>query len=264
MKLATQDRGFFGSTYEHKLATLKEIGFEGLEIDGRNLVERYDEIEKAVRATGVPISSVCGGYRGWIGDFDADQRAIAISDIGAIMERTAAIGAEGIVVPAAFGIFSKKLPPFSSPRDALEERKVLLDALSQLNDHARRTGSVLLLEPLNRYEDHMINRLDEAASLIREGGFEGVKVMADFFHMAIEERDISASLRETGDLVAHVHLADSNRLQPGFGHTDFKTYFKTLKDIGFDGYMAVECELSPGDGLELYKQMAEYLKACMN
>ncbi|NBD23884.1 sugar phosphate isomerase/epimerase family protein [Paenibacillus glycinis] len=263
MKIATQDRSFFGSTYEQKLQSLKTLGFEGFEIDGRNLIERFDEIRKAVRTTGIPISSVCGGYRGWIGAFDPEERAKAIADIGEILTYAGEIGAAGVIVPAAFGIFSKKLPPFRSPRDAAEERQVLLDSLGRLNERANRAGSRLLLEPLNRYEDHMINRLDEAGSLIREGGFSGVKIMADFFHMQIEEPDVHASLRAEASLIAHVHLADSNRLQPGYGHTDFPAYFKTLRDIGFGGYMAVECELAPGDGMQAYAEMAAYLKSCM-
>ncbi|MBM7564741.1 sugar phosphate isomerase/epimerase family protein [Paenibacillus sacheonensis] len=264
MKLATQDRSFFGSTYEQKLNSLKTLGFEGFEIDGRNLIDRYDEIRRAVLSTGIPISSVCGGYRGWIGDFDAEERAKAIADIGEILKYTGDIGAAGVIVPAAFGIFSKKLPPFQSPRAADEERRILLDSLAQLNEHALKAGSFLLLEPLNRYEDHMINRLDEAGSLIREGEFAAVEIMADFFHMQIEEPDVNASLRAEADLIAHVHLADSNRLQPGYGHTDFTTYFQTLREIGFDGYMAVECELAPGDGMQAYAEMAAYLKSCIN
>lgn len=263
MKLATQDRGFFGTSYEDKLVKLKEIGFQGFEIDGKSLIERYEEVERGARKTGVPISSVCGGYRGWIGDFDAERRAMAIADIGEIFKRVGEIGAAGIVVPAAFGIFSRKLPPFTPSRDAAEEREVLLDSLHKLNDQANAAGSALLLEPLNRYEDHMINRLEDAASLIREGGFGSVKIMADFFHMQIEEPNVSASIREAGDLIAHVHLADSNRLQPGFGHTDFHEGFRALREIGFAGYMAVECELTPGDGLQAYFAMAEYLKSCM-
>ena len=39
----------------------------------------------------------------------------------------------------------------------------------------------------------------------------------------------------------HVHLADSQRLQPGTGHTDFRAAFKALKKAGFKDYMALEC-----------------------
>ncbi|QGQ98353.1 sugar phosphate isomerase/epimerase [Paenibacillus psychroresistens] len=264
MKLATQDRGFLGKTYEEKLLKIQAIGLEGLEIDGKNLINRFAEIKQAVLTTGVPISSICGGYRGWIGDFDAEQRALSIQDIGEILKYTGEIGAAGVIVPAAFGILSKKLPPFTSPRSAANDREVLLDSLGQLNILAESAGSHLLLEPLNRYEDHMINRLDEAGSLIVEGGFKAVKIMADFFHMQIEEPDISASLRKSSDLITHVHLADSNRLQPGFGHMDFRTGFQTLKEIGFTGFMAVECELAPGDEETAYIEMVRYLKSCLN
>ncbi|ANE46198.1 hypothetical protein SY83_07845 [Paenibacillus swuensis] len=263
MKLATQDRVFFGDTYEQKLTKIKAVGFDGLEIDGRLLMDRFAEIRKAVQATGVEISSVCGGYRGWIGDFDAEQRALAIRDIGEILKYTAEIGAAGVIAPAAFGIFSRKLPPFSPPRNSDEDREILMDSLRQLNELAKSAGSMLLVEPLNRYEDHMINCLDDAARLIRKGGFNAVKVMPDFFHMQIEEPDISLSLKGAADLITHVHLADSNRLPPGQGHCDFRKAFLTLKEIGFTGYMAVECELLPGNEEAAYIEMADYLRTCM-
>ena len=39
----------------------------------------------------------------------------------------------------------------------------------------------------------------------------------------------------------HMHLDDSNRLQPGMGHTDFRPAFAALEQSGFSGYMALEC-----------------------
>src|SRR5215216_4308139 len=52
---------------------------------------------------------------------------------------------------AAYGMFSRKLPPFTPPRGAAEDRAVLVDALSELGEHAAAVGAVVLLEPLNRY-----------------------------------------------------------------------------------------------------------------
>ncbi|MFD2612455.1 TIM barrel protein [Paenibacillus gansuensis] len=263
MKLATQDRAFFGNTFEEKLSKIRSLGFDGMEIDGKRLIERFDEIRSAVRATGTGISSICGGYRGWIGAFNAEDRKHAVEDIGEILKYTAEIGAAGVVAPAAFGIFSRKLPPFQPPRAEEKERAVLLETLDQIDRLAKQAGSTLLLEPLNRYEDHMINRLSDAAGLIREGNFTSVKVMADFFHMNIEEHDLAASIRETGGLIAHVHLADSNRLLPGLGHTDFRSGFQALKDIGFKGYMAIECELQDQPE-EAYIESVQFLNERMN
>src|SRR3712207_6932530 len=50
------------------------------------------------------------------------------------------------------------------------DRAVLLEGLGQLGEVAERSGVLILLEPLNRYEDHMVNRLEDAVSLLRELG----------------------------------------------------------------------------------------------
>ena len=75
----------------------------------------------------------------------------------------------------------------------------------------------IYLEPLNRYQDHMLNTLQDAMDIIRRGGFEMVKITADFYHMAIEEDDISRSLTEFRDVIGHIHIAENHRYQPGTG-----------------------------------------------
>jgi sugar phosphate isomerase/epimerase len=67
--------------------------------------------------------------------------------------------------------------------------------------------------------------------LIEEGGFSYVKIVADFCHMNLEEPNIAKSIIDAGNLIKHVHLADSNRLQPSKGHIDFSEGFKALHAI---------------------------------
>ena len=45
---------------------------------------------------------------------------------------------------------------------------MLLEALIPLAEHAEREGVWLALEALNRYEDYMINRLDQVVGLAQE------------------------------------------------------------------------------------------------
>src|ERR671911_2250710 len=144
----------------------------------------------------------------------------------------------------------KRLPPFEVPRTEEEDRRVLLDALEELGEHAESEGTLVLLEPLNRYEDHMLNRVEQAVELCQTVGRPSIKVMGDLFHMNIEEDDLGETIRRAEGHLAHVHLADSNRLQPGAGHTDFAGAFDALHDIGFDGYMAMECGIR-GDAREV-------------
>jgi sugar phosphate isomerase/epimerase len=264
MKLATQNKPFFSENLIERFTMIKELGFDAYEIDGDLLVKRFDEVKEAIAKTGVPVSSVCGGYKGWIGDFNEDRRKQALQDIEEILECAGSVGAKGIVVPAAWGMFSFRLPPHIPPRSAEDDRAVLLDSLSKLNAVARRTNTVVLLEPLNRYEDHMINTLDTAKGLIMEGGFDCVKIMADFFHMNIEEKNIANSIKDCAEHIGHVHIADSHRYQPGDGHTDFVSGFKAIKDIGFDGYMAFECRILGDDQIGEYKKSVQYIRKCID
>jgi len=114
-------------------------------------------------------------------------------------------------------------------------------------------------EALNRYEAHIPKGLKEGVEICQEVGSPGVRLMADFFHMSIEEADIAGSLAEAGDYVRHIHLADSNRVLPGNGHTDFATPFATLKRLGYAGYLAMECSVPP-PAEESLRKSAVYLR----
>ena len=85
MLLGTQDRDFFPQDLTEKFKFVKSIGFECFEIDGKVLMEKPDEIKRAVEASGLPVSSACGGYRGWIGDFIEEKRLNGIADLKVII-----------------------------------------------------------------------------------------------------------------------------------------------------------------------------------
>jgi sugar phosphate isomerase/epimerase len=73
-----------------------------------------------------------------------------------------------------------------------------------------------------------------------EIGAPNLKLLADTFHMNIEEADMPASLKAAGSLVGHVHLADTNRQAPGHGHLDVAAVLKTLDAIGYQGHLSFE------------------------
>lgn len=83
---------------------------------------------------------------------------------------------------------------------------------------------------------------EQGSAIAREVGPQ-IGVMADFFHMGIEEADIAARIRANAPHLVYVHVADSNRLQPGRDHLDFQPGIRALKEIGYDGYLAIECRV---------------------
>lgn len=114
------------------------------------------------------------------------------------------------------------------------------EALDDLGGHAAAHGVPLIYEPLNRYETNLFNRLGDAAEFLRGLQTKNVRILADLFHMNIEEADVAAALRVAGPLVGHVHFADSNRRAIGFGHTAVPPVIQALRDIGYDGFLSAE------------------------
>jgi sugar phosphate isomerase/epimerase len=255
VKIGTQNQAFFPNDIKEKFRYLKEVGFEGFEIDGKFLVEHLDEIKEAIAETGIPVSTACGGYTGWIGDFIEERRLKGLEEIKNILKALQEVGGKGIVVPAAWGMFTYRLPPMASPRSQEGDRKAISESLIYLDKVAEETGTTIFLEPLNRYQDHMINTLADARSYIEKNNLKNVKIIADFYHMNIEEDDISEALYQNRDLVEHIHLADNHRFQPGSGALDFRKHFNQLKENGYDGFLTIECRVR-GNDLE-----AEYIKA---
>ena len=119
-------------------------------------------------------------------------------------------------------------------------RGYLADALEMLGEHAKQYDVPLIYEPLNRYETNLSNTLDSGVKLLRSLSTTNVVLLADLFHMNIEEINLADSLRAAGKHVGHVHFVDSNRRAAGFGHMDFAPIAQALHEIGYSGYASAE------------------------
>ena len=107
-------------------------------------------------------------------------------------------------------------------------------------DYAQSQGIRLAVEAINRYETYLVNTLSKALAFVREVNHPAVGIMADMFHMSLEENNIGASLRMIAPYLMHVHIADNTREAAGLGSTDFKEMFYVLKDIGYEGPITME------------------------
>ncbi len=101
----------------------------------------------------------------------------------------------------------------------------------------------LTLECWNRYGTYLLNRPEQAVRLWHETELSNGGVMADTYHMNIEERSLPEAIREAGEQLNHVHLSDSNRAAPGQGHTDFESILRALLDTGYPGYLTFELDV---------------------
>ncbi|WP_351235253.1 sugar phosphate isomerase/epimerase family protein [Streptomyces sp. NPDC002133] len=261
LKTAAQEQLLPGATLQEKWDFAQAAGYDAIELRAKgdfHFRDRLPELRQA-RKDGVVMPTVCVEMLHFFGAFDEELRRDAIAQMKSQLSVIAELGGLGAQTPASYGMFSRRLPPFEPPRSEEEDREVLLAGLAELGEHARAEGVTLYLEPLNRYEDHMVNRLEQAAELIRTVGIDAVKIGIDSYHMNIEETDPAASILAHADVIGHAQVSDSNRFQPGAGHLDWPAWLAALEAIGYDGYLAAECRLT-GDPVEAVRSIPGFLR----
>jgi sugar phosphate isomerase/epimerase len=242
MKLAFREELTPGESLPAKLAWLEEVGIDGIELSAASLDLPADEVRRIMADSSVAAANVAGSVD--LLHPEPHMRTQAIELMRSRLDLAGQLGAKaGVLVVPQFGRQSR-LPDLSPLKSAIElERELLVLQLRELVPAAQAAGVPMFLEPLNRYEAHLVNRLEDGVAFADLVGPE-VGIMADFFHMNIEEADIATSIRRAGKHVVYVHVADSNRLQPGRGHLDFRPGFAALKEIGYDGYLGIECGIA--------------------
>jgi sugar phosphate isomerase/epimerase len=124
--------------------------------------------------------------------------------------------------------------------DRVRGEEQMLDALSLSADALRGTGTTLVIEPLNRSESNVINGVEEAARFARQINRPEIRVLADFYHMDKENETLN-TLEANAAWLAHVHLADTGRMNPGTGSYDYPTFAAHLRAAGYTGMISAEC-----------------------
>lgn len=186
-------------------------------------------------------------------DADAVRRQQAEQFIRDIINAGAEFGG-----PAIIGSMQGKWDEVVDQRTAAG---YLRDALQRLGEHAESLGTTLYYEPLNRYETNMANTMAQGVELLKPLATKSVKLLADLFHMNIEEINVAAALRDAGDFIGHVHFVDSNRQAAGRGHMDFAPVASALTTIQFSGYASAEAFPIP-DAMTTARQTIETFQKC--
>jgi sugar phosphate isomerase/epimerase len=267
LKLGTYEAWFDGEvivpgeTLDERLSNLEQWGYQGIQLARGTLDMGWPAIKSALSTSSIELC-IAGGGRGLLSANQATRQQ-AIEQIESGLRIAAEMGAVGSIVVPIFG--KAELAPPDPPQTLYElEKEILIEELIQIAPTAEQEGVQIVLEPLNRYETHFLQRLDQGADICRAVGSDAVKIMADFFHMNIEEADIGHAIERAADYIGYVHLADSNRYQPGAGHLDFRPGLAALKKIGYEGWMTLECRVIGEDKGAALVASAEYIRKIWN
>ena len=237
LNLCSQESRVPGKSLREKVEKLQSWGAAGVEITGRKVAERVREIKDAVKGTTVKVSAVCAGYFRLI-DPDESKRKAGAQQLKDLCSPAGEIESVGIIMVPAFNNH-----PQLHPKEA---RKVLVDTLPEIGEAARKAGTRILMEPLNRGEAFFLRQLADAASICRDVNHPGIGMMGDFYHMYKEETSDLGAFISAGKYLYHVHLGSRLRYMPGQDERSFVDGFRGLKMIGYRGYCSMECKCKKG------------------
>jgi sugar phosphate isomerase/epimerase len=260
MKIAVQLGLIPAKSVEDKQKWALDNGVDGIEISAWDYpVDKIDQARRDFASTRVPVSSICGNASFDFLDPDPRKRRASIDQCKQYLKLAGEFKAAGQIVPPIFG--GPRLPDLSPLKGAIDlEKDLLVEICKELGDVAQAAGTLFLLEPLNRYEEHLLKTQAGGVEIITRSGHPAVALISDFFHMHIEETSTPEALRLAGRHVRHLHLADNTRMEPGTGDIDFVASFKALLDIHFTGYMAFECGVSGADKDASMKKSLAYVR----
>ena len=123
--------------------------------------------------------------------------------------------------------------------------KNAVQSLKEVGRRALNYGVNFVIEYQNKNDAKLVNTMEDALRILGEVGCDSVLVMADTFHMNLEDPSVEESILRAGKRLGYVHLADSCRLAPGEGCIDFRVVIGALRKIGYEGYLVMEFEPKP-------------------
>jgi sugar phosphate isomerase/epimerase len=248
----------FAGDWPSALEAATDLGYDAIEISVRDPADpAVVACDNGLRQHGLQLSAIATGQSfysdGWSPTSDdpairsqLDERMHRIIDLASPWEAMVVIGGVRGTLTGSEG-------------EQVEQYRLAVDAVHRYAEYALKQGVSLVIEPINRYETNYINTIDDALQFISDVDLDNLGILADTFHMNIEEANLARSLRSAGDRIRHVQFTDSNRLAAGRGHIDFHALAEVLRKSDYRGYLSTETLPLP-DSRTAARQAIEYFR----
>lgn len=131
---------------------------------------------------------------------------------------------------------------------------------------AARHGQKLIIE--NRVGD-FVSTSDGVLNLIEDAGEPNAGCLLDVAHTHASKEPLALVIAKMVDRLMYVHLADNDgsasfHYPAGRGNIDFPAVFRSLKSVGYDGFVNVDYGGVPSDQIwEEVRRGREYFLRCL-
>ena len=246
--------------YREIIPRMSACGYTAVEmhIDDSSKINRR-ELWDTLKAYGMRLTSIGTGsvYA---------QKHYNLVDRNAAVRRAAICHLEEHMVTAEpdhglviIGLITGRLSDCSCKAEFDEN---LEDSLYRLDELAKAHDVRLGFELTNRYERNCLTKIAEGVEYLKSHNYGRISLHLDTVHMNIEEADIREAILGGRGYIGHVHIADNDRWYPGHAHYPFLETLQALKDIGYEGVLALETNCLPSEQISAEKSLA-YLRAML-
>ncbi len=216
----------------------EKVGFDGIEIpvEDPKILDKKKIVE-TLRSSKIECSSLCGvlSEERDIKSSDKTTREKAKEYIRSCVDFAVDFGCRVVAGPLYSGVG----PTLTIP-DKEKEWKVAVRELKEVAKYAEDKDVELGLEPINRFENHLVNTVSEALKMVNDIDSPSVKMHFDTFHANIEEKSIEKAIEACEGKLIHFHACENDRGTPGTGHIPWKGVAQALKKVKYDRYMVIE------------------------
>lgn len=220
---------------EYSFQRLKKYGYDGIEIAAEPYTTDPDKIVALMEKYEISCTSLCGIF--------TEERDLSVKEAEGGLQYIKDCVDLAVKVKAPYMIVVPSPVGRTEPTKMCTYEEAWINAVKNIRsiaDYAQSKGVRLAIEAINRYETYLVNDLTKALRFVKEINHPAVGMMADLFHMSIEENDLGTSLRKISEYLMHIHIADNTREAAGLGNTNFKEILYVLRDINYEGPLTME------------------------
>ena len=241
----------------HKTLThLRELGYdcadlqtfvntetEWFDLPSAERLRRWEDVGKAARDCGISFSQTHGPWRYPPRDSTEEERAERFDKMAVALEGTAAVGAPCMAIHNIMP-FGVDVPP--DPARFMDMNR---EFFSRLLEKAKAAGVVIALENMP-FKNLPLSTPEQVLNFAKEFDSPFFRICLDTGHAAVFGLSSADAVRQIGkEYLACLHVHDNDGVhdrhwEPYRGVVDWADFSCALHEIGFDGSLSLETDVS--------------------